>query len=97
MAQSEDVPALHEEYEALAQFLRTLQAEYITLERDFAAVLRSLGGSVSVSACAMEQSSPPVKIERTFDSAMASIVFRLIPTKTAETPALKETAPWILD
>ncbi len=48
--QESESDALREEVETLAAFLHLVQREYAQLQRDFAAVLRASGGSVTATA-----------------------------------------------
>jgi hypothetical protein len=72
----DEVTALREEVESLADFLRLLQREHAQLHRDFAAALRAAGGAITVSGT---DSTSPVApaIERIDDPKTGTTTFRL--------------------
>jgi len=73
----DELTLLREETETLAEFLHLLQHEYVQLQADFAAVLRTLGEQVEVSFAALQAPSLSQRIERTEDPATGTVTFRL--------------------
>jgi len=73
----DELTLLREEIETLAEFLHLLQHEYVQLQADFAAVLRTLGEQVEVSSTMLQAPSLSQRIERTEDPVTGAVTFRL--------------------
>lgn len=76
MPLNNELTMLHEESEALADFLRMLQREYDHLRADFTAILQASGGSVEIPT-PVSQTPPTAKIERRDNLAHGTVTFRL--------------------
>ena len=76
MAGDDEVTALREEVESLADFLRMLQREHTQLHHDFTAILRAAGGTITVTNADFTNPLTPA-IERTEDPQTGTVTFRL--------------------
>lgn len=76
MSGDDEVTALREEVESLADFLQILQREHTQLHHDFAAILRTAGGTITVTHADFTHPPTPA-IERTEDPQTGAVTFRL--------------------
>jgi hypothetical protein len=73
--EDDELTALREENDDLAEFLHMMQREYNQLLADFAAVLRAMGGEARVTVTAYQPMQD--RIERDDDLATGTVTFRL--------------------
>ncbi len=77
MSGHDEISALREEVESLADFLRMVQREHAQLRRDFAAALRAAGGAITVSETDFSGDPTADAIERITDPRTGTTTFRL--------------------
>jgi predicted nucleic acid-binding Zn-ribbon protein len=76
VSREDELTALREEVESLADFLRMLLREHTQLHRDFAAALRAAGGMIAVTDA--DFTNPVASdIERAEDPKTGAVTFRL--------------------